>query len=204
MKQILQFICILILVQFSCNTPNQQTKESKKDTSDQHNISQQNTMPDNTSKAAAFTQFNTLEKLFGNDNYMTLSGKDTTYTYFSRVSEYLIKCYSYKMIRGDSANSRIDSIKSDAGNIIKWNFNNLNLSLENSTALNSNWSVVGTDSIHYQFQKIDNKTIRFLQAGSAKKTLIKTITLSTFLVRSFYDYEHGTKLAYDSTNFTKK
>ena len=169
MNRIFQFICIVFLLQFSCNTPNQQIKESKKDTSDQHDISQQNALPGNTSKATAFIQFNTLEKLFGNDNYMTLSGKDTTYTYFSRVSEYLIKCYSYKMIRGDSANSRIDSIKSDAGNSIKWNFNNLNLSLENSTALNSNWSVTGADSMHYQFQKIDNKTIRFLQAGSAKK-----------------------------------
>jgi hypothetical protein len=203
MKRSLYFIGLITLLQISCN--DSENNESKKVTADHSDALQQNTVPENISKAKAFAQFTNLEKIFSNDNYMILSGKDTSYIYFSRSSEYLIKCYSYKMIKGDSSELKIDSIKLDAQNNVQWNFNNLKLTLENSTDLNSNWNAAGVKSAKYQFQKIDIKTIQFIvPPGKVQQTLKKTITLSTFLVRSFYDYEHGTKLAFDTANFTKK
>ena len=202
MKRIFCIITIPAFFLFSCN--DQQNKDSKNDTAKQPDAVQANTATENASKEKAYSQFNALAKLFGNDNYMILSGKDTNYIYFSRTTEYLIKTHSYKMVKGDSAEVKIDSIKLDSGNNLQWTLGGTKLTLKNNTDFNANWNIANTDSGYYQFQKTDNNTIMLVQSGGIKKTLKKTITLSTFLVRSFYDFEHGTRLAFDSTDFNKK
>jgi hypothetical protein len=135
---------------------------------------------------------------------MMVEGKDTNYLYFSRVNDFLIKTHAYKIDKGDSSDLRIDSIQLDGKNNIKWVFGDKKLALKNTTDIQAVWNENGADSSYYQFQKSGYNTIMFMPAGGKKLHLKKTITLSTFLVRSYYDYIHGTKLAFDTTNFTKK
>jgi hypothetical protein len=202
MKLLFYTCAFAVLFITACN--NDGTKNGESNAAEQPVIAQVDTHQLKVAKERALTQFNSLEKLFDNANYLIAEGKDTNYLYFSRNSDYLIKTHSFKMINGDSSNVRIDSIKLDESNNIRWNFGEIKLALKNTTDMQSVWSVNGSDSINYLFQKSGYNTIQFVKEGGKKKVLKKTIALSTFLVRSYYDFKHGTKLAFDTTNFTKK
>jgi hypothetical protein len=201
--KLLFYTCALVALSISaCNSTG--TKNTENTGAEQPVIAQADTHELKVAKERARSQFNSLEKLFDNANYMIIEGKDTNYLYFSRNNDYLIKTHAFKMINGDSSNVRIDSIQLDEHNNIKWNFGEIKLALKNTTDMQAIWNLNGSDSIYYQFQKSGYNTIQFVQVDGKKKLLKKTIALSAFLVRSYYDFTHGTKLAFDTTNFTKK
>jgi len=151
--------------------------------------------------ASLLKQYNSLEKVFDNQNWMVIRGKDTSYLYLSRLNNFLILAHNFNMKKGDSANLMIDSIKVADNNKITWNHSNKNYILESATDYTNNWVA---DSSKIIFRKNDIGTLGFEITGQEKLMLKKTLPLSTFLVRSFYDYQRGTKLAFDQTDFTKK
>jgi hypothetical protein len=190
------FISFLFLV--ACNS------EQKNESANKTDSLKSNAVDNIAERASALQQFNSLEKLFDNQNYLIVQGTDSSYFYFSRQNDYLIKTHSYKMFKGDSDQLRIDTILMNDKNKIQWNWKGTMLQLKNCTAFIAEWNILGADNSRYQFQKTDNNKIELVTPQGNKMTLQKTITLSNFLVRSFYDYQHGTKLAFDSTNFTKR
>lgn len=150
-------------------------------------------------------KMDSLEHFFNNDNWMKAAGADTSYYYFSR-NNLTTKVYNYKMSKGDSANSLVSDIIISNDSII-WKQNDtiqLFLSAINNnkiewTKLNSGLQTTPAVS----FEKKDDQQIKVLHAGR-EFNLVKTLPVSTFLVRSHYDYLHGTRLAFSDTNFTIK
>ncbi|MCX6337274.1 MAG: hypothetical protein NT153_08345 [Bacteroidetes bacterium] len=151
--------------------------------------------------ASLLKQYNSLEKVFDNQNWVVIRGKDTSYLYLSRLNNFLILAHNFTIKKGDSANLLIDSIIVSDNNKITWKHSNKNYVLESATDYTNNWVA---DSSKIIFRKNDIGTLGFEITGQEKFMLKKTLPLSTFLVRSFYDYQHGTKLAFDQTDFTKK
>lgn len=151
--------------------------------------------------ATLLAQFNSLEKVFDNQNWMRIKDKDTTFLYFSRLNNFFALTHSYRMKKGDSADLRIDTIHVNANNQIVWNWNDKGLVLGSATEFTNSWSNADQK---VEFNKMDASNLLLNINGTDKYQLSKTITLSSFLVRSFYDYQHGTKLAFDKTEFTKK
>jgi len=96
---------------------------------------------------------------------------------------------------------RIDTIHVDANNQIVWNWNDRGLTLVSATEFTNSWSN-GNQKV--EFNKMDDANLVLNINATEKFQLTKTITLSSFLVRSYYDFQHGTKLAFDKTEFTKK
>ena len=156
---------------------------------------------DAIAKNAAIKQIDALEKLFDNQNYLQVQGKDSSYIYFSRLGKANFYTHNYKMLKGDSANVIIDTIQVNATNKVQWHWQGKQLVLAGTTDFSSTWIADTKDTV--RIQKIDNNTLQ-LVANGKKNSLYKTPTLSLFLVRSYYDYTHGTHLAFDSSNYTKK
>lgn len=198
MKRIFYFVLVVIIVT-ACN--NQTTPKQ----TGVNNVLPQAPVKDLATIAAEnaslLTQFNALEKVFDNQNWMEIRDKDTTYLYLSRLNNFLIMAHNYKMIKGDSASLVIDSIVVADNKKITWKRSNKNYMLESATEYTNTWMF---DSSKIIFRKNDVGTLGYEVSGKGKVMLKKTLPLSTFLVRSFYDYQHGTKLAFDQTDFTKK
>lgn len=176
-------------MQVSCGT-NPTVDESKVDSSK----SVVSAAPDAAATATLTAQFNGLEKVFNNQNWMIIQNKDTSFLYLSRLNKFFALSYSYKMIKGDSTNVRIDTIKLSPENKIVWNWKGQNLSLNAATDNTNSW--VG-DTTKLDFVKMDDANLVQTINGKEKIKLSKTLTLSSFLVRSLYDYQHGTKLAFE-------
>jgi hypothetical protein len=146
-----------------------------------------------------------LEKIFNNDNWMKKDGTDTSYYYFSRI-EPVINVYHYHINKGDSVNTRLSVIKFSNDSLI-WPINDTTHFI--LTAINetqAKWSRMDSglqDSIMV-FEKKDDKHIKLNLADNKEFLLIKTPALSTFLVRSRYDYLHGTNYAFSDTVFKVK
>ncbi len=192
------FLLVVFLV--ACGTSENEKPESTT------NIAKPVVSPvdDLVQRKSALAQFNSLEKLFDNQNYLLTQLKDSSYLYFSRLNNYLIYVHNYKLVKGDSADLTIDTIKLNTKNQLVFNWKGKALYLKQTTDYSSDWSIQGTDSTVVQFKKIDQNNLQLLNQEGNKLIMKKTITLSTFLVRSFYDFQHGTKLAFDSVNFTKR
>jgi hypothetical protein len=190
-------IVLLVIICGSCN--NQSTPTQTADTLAPAPIKDPATIA--AENASLLKQYNSLEKVFDNQNWMVIRGKDTSYLYLSRLNNFLILAHNFNMKKGDSANLMIDSIKVAGSNKISWKWNSKNYILESATEFTNTWLA---DSSKIIFRKNDIGTLGFEITGQEKLMLKKTLPLSTFLVRSFYDYQHGTKLAFDQTDFTKK
>lgn len=156
---------------------------------------------DSTTIANNLQAFGKLELFFENANYLVADNKDTSYFYFSRASDFLIKVHHYKISKGDSALLKIDSIQLVDGKNIQWNFQGQQLHLIDIS--DSIIQLNNADSAIFTCNKSNKTTIQLFQPKNLTTTFHQTITLSSFLVRSFYDYKHGTRFAFDTTNFTK-
>jgi hypothetical protein len=192
------FALIIAFVFIACNSnpKTEATKIAKVDTAKPESKPQ-----DPAVTATLLAQFNSLEKVFDNQNWMRIKDKDTTFLYFSRLNNFFALTHSYRMRKGDSADLRIDTIRVNENNQIIWNWNDKGLILGSATEFTNSWSN-GDQKV--AFNKMDGSNLLLNINGDDKNQLSKTITLSSFLVRSFYDYQHGTKLAFDKTDFTKK
>lgn len=144
-----------------------------------------------------------LEKIFNNDNWMKISDKDTSYYYFSRIPSEIKVC-KYKMIKGDSVISGLATMRFSNDSIL-WEFDDTtHLYLNAVTDKTAEWVTVedtpGTLAIG--FEKKDEGHLNFVKVGQKQVVLTRTIPLSTFLIRSRYDYQHGTHYAFSDTVFS--
>jgi hypothetical protein len=151
--------------------------------------------------ASLLSQFNGLEKVFDNQNWMIVKDKDTSFLYISRLNKFLAYAYNYKIQKGDSTELRIDTIHVSPDNKIVWNWNRQHYILTSSTENTNHWE---GDNTKVEFAKMDVSNLVLTLNEKEKIKMSKTITLATFLVRSFYDFQHGTKLAFEPKEFVKK
>ena len=145
-----------------------------------------------------------MELFFDNANYQIIKDKDTNYFYFSRSSDFLIQVHQYKIVKGDSAFLKMDSIQLADRKFAQWNFQDQTLNLFSASDSSSNWKSSNLDSTIFTFKKISRKDFQLVGPKSRATIFSQTITLSSFLIRSLYDYKNGTRYAFDTSNFTKK
>jgi hypothetical protein len=156
-------------------------------------------VPADIPKNLKLERFDQLEKIFQNENWLMLNGKDSSYLYCSRLGQRNFKTYQYKMSKGDSVSSVITEIRLSS-DTITWQLP-VNLTPVYLNKISAN-EIVWADNKNldfYVFQKIDSDHIQLKFPNGELRNLLKTITLSSFLVRSKYDYLHGTKIAFDKT-----
>lgn len=148
--------------------------------------------------------YNALEAVFGNENWMLVDNKDTAYYYFSRLNNLDFNTYQYKMVKGDSADVRHDKIKPEKNNL-RWNFDGKELSITSATIARIDAAAQSPDSAaKYVFTRLDRNNIGITYPNQKKAILKRTIPFSLFLVRSRYDYTNGTRFAFDTAVYTKK
>ena len=194
MKQNIFFSIISIFILYSCGTnTDEQIKQP-----DSAKISE--SISNNIS---LINQFNALEQIFSNDNWMIKKQNDTTYFYFSRINNFKVNIYQYHLIKGDSAKVAYTIMEPRANQII-WNFDEHQLHLESATKHRAVFSAINNDPLKWEFIRIDNNQIQMINPTKKQINWSKISPLSTFLIRSRYDYSHGTQLAFDSSKFNKK
>jgi len=181
-----------------------QQSADKKNSKIQEEVVVDNLKTDSLSLSNNLNAFSKLEFFFDNANYMVVNGRDTNFFYFSRSSDFLIKVHQFKMIKGDSSFLKIDSIQVIDGKDIQWKFSDQKLTLIGFSESFNNWKSNSLDSSTFSFKKVNKKDFQLVDPQNLKTRFSQTITFSSFLVRSFYDYQHGTRYAFDTTNFTKK
>ena len=191
------FFLLMIVFLFACTTqPKENVPDEKKEDTAQASESIRTNM-------SFLHDFNALEEVFGNENWLKADGKDSSYFYFSRLGNFQVNTYEYKLVKGDSAKVRNSSILQE-GNKLTWNFNNQKLYITSATRGRIVGSVKGSDSLQYEFLRLDNDAIAITYPDKRRSILRKTLPFSLFLVRSRYDYAHGTKYAFDTAQFNKK
>lgn len=197
MKRRIVLLLLLMNLIFACGTQEEKKSEELKDTT--------------AAKAEVVTRpvqsfmndYNALEQLFTNDNWLLADKKDSSYFYFSRLGNFKVNTYEYKLIKGDSAKVKHGAIET-LGDKITWNFNNQKLYLVSASNVKAAWSVDGSDSTAYEFMRLDNSFLRITYPDKKRVTMKKMLPFSLFLVRSRYDFTNGTKYAFDTTQFNKK
>jgi hypothetical protein len=194
------YVSFVLLSIVACNNQPSATEQIK-DTQTIKQVEAASPADIAVAREVGIKQLDALEKLFDNQNYLSVEGKDSNYIYFSRLGKNNFYTHSFKMVKGDSANVVIDTLQVNAANKVQWQWQKQPLVLLSTTDFSSAWLANNKDTI--LFQKIDGNTLQVVSNGK-KNSLHKTPTLSLFLVRSYYDYTHGTHLAFDNTNFTKK
>lgn len=147
-----------------------------------------------------------LEHLFTNDNWMMMEHTDTSYYYFSR-NNLRTKVYHFKMNKGDSVNTIISEMNV-ANDSLVWNLNDsTELFLSSIDKRKAEWKKSAKDAqaIPYMFYvKKDERNINVVKANGENFHLVKTLPLSTFLIRSRYDFLHSTRIAFSDTTFKEK
>lgn len=188
---------LIALIISSCHSPaNQETSAPKADTA--------KIETEVRSDLSYLNDFNALEQLFGNENWMIAAGKDTSYFYASRLGNYSFNTYAYRIVKGDSAAVTHGALKK-GNNQVSWNFENRELSVNSATSARMVSVVTGNDSLRYEFIRVDANHLQVTYPDGRKQVWQKTIPFSTFLIRSRYDFTHGTHYAFDSTiQFSKK
>ncbi len=200
MKRSFYLIGTIMVLLVACNgQPEQQAASSSDHPGVTTPSGQASPADDAMAKKAAIVQLDALEKLFNNENFLQVNGKDSSYFYFSRLGKSNMFVHTYKIVKGDSAGLKIDTIQIGASNKLQWNWQGKPLTLGNATDYVSRWTVNNNEKDKIEFQRIDNKTIHVVEGGK-KLVLHRTLSLSLFLVRSYYDYQHGTKYAQDSVD----
>jgi hypothetical protein len=147
--------------------------------------------------------YNALEAVFGNENWMLVDNKDTAFYYFSRLSQFNFNTYAYKLVKGDSSKVDYGKITPEQNKLV-WNFDGKKLFVTSATVARVTASVDGTDSAKYEFTRLNSNSIGITYPDQKKLVLKKTIPFGLFLVRSRYDYSNGTKYAFDTAEYTKK
>ncbi|WP_298301753.1 hypothetical protein [Hydrotalea sp.] len=137
-----------------------------------------------------------IQHLFGNENWRIISGKDTTYRYFSRQNDLQIHVYQYNMNQGDSIQCSFQTIRYTPKGIF-WQQSADTFQLIHAT-LNSNKWIHGADTMF--FRLLYSGCIEHQFKGK-NATMNRTINLTDFLIRSRYDFLHGTHYADDTTKF---
>jgi len=143
------------------------------------------------SNIAPGKQFDDLESIFSNANWEMADPGDTSYFYFSRVGEANFKVYEYRMINGDSV-LQDESIIRPEGKAILWFRKPGSLKLIGVDSVTAKWSRVQEEESFMEFTRISDSTVQFAITGEKKTVMKKTLPLATFLVRSRYDFLHGT------------
>jgi hypothetical protein len=188
---------LLMNLAFTCGTQEEKKSGEQKDT-----VAAKTEVA--TRPAQSFlNDYNALEQLFTNDNWLLADKKDSSYFYFSRLGNYQVNTYEYKLSKGDSAKVKHGAIQTE-GDKISWNFNGQKLYLVSASNVKAAWSVDGSDSTAYEFMRLDNNFLRITYPGKKQVTVKKMLPFSLFLIRSRYDFTNGTKYAFDTTQFNKK
>ena len=140
--------------------------------------------------------FDTLENLFQNDNWLLIKGNDSSYVYASRLGKSIFKTYHFRMAKGDSVNTVITQIQYK-GDTLSWQWppDTAVQYLTSTTAGKLIWADANGQH-KYIFEKMKGDRMKLFYPDGRTAELIKTPALSSFLVRSKYDYLHGTKLAF--------
>ena len=144
-----------------------------------------------------------LEKIFNNDNWMKIKDNDTSYYYFSRIQSEIKVC-KYKIIKGDSVSSGRSVMRFSNDSLI-WEFEDMtHLYLNAIAEKTAEWVTVEDmpGAFAVGFEKKDEDHLNFAKRGDQLVVLTRTIPLSTFLIRSRYDYGHGTHYAFSDTVFS--
>jgi hypothetical protein len=193
------FIISTCLVLSSCNVDDQ-TNHKGIDTT---NVIASNNAENLELKEIAFKRLNILEQLFGNENYLVVNGKDSSFLYFTRLGKNDFFTHSYKLVKGDSTQLHLDTIQINNSNQVQWNFKRKQLILQDCNETKAQWQNNADANDKVDFQKINQKRFN-LSINGQQYLLSKTLAISLFLVRTHYDFEHHTNFAFDTTNFTKK
>ncbi len=144
-----------------------------------------------------------LEELFSNDNWLIAGKKDSSYFYFSRTGDFIVNTYEYVLIKGDSAKVKYNHVVKE-GDKLSWEFDGKKLLLNNASGARALWTVSGSDSVKYEFLRVDKNQIRVTYPDHKEVIMRKILPFSLFLVRSRYDFSNGTHYAFDTTQFNKK
>lgn len=147
--------------------------------------------------------FNALEEIFTNDNWLISDKKDSSYFYFSRLGKFTVNTYEYKIVKGDSARVTHALIQTE-GDKISLPFNGHKLYIQSATKARLVCTVAGADSLTYTFVRLNDNQISLTYPGNKKTVVKKMLPLSQFLIRSRYDYTNGTKYAFDTSQFIKR
>lgn len=148
--------------------------------------------------------YNAMEAVFGNENWMLIQNKDTAFYYFSRLSDFNFNTYEYKLQKGDSSNVKQGKIATDKNQLV-WNFDGKKLFVVSATPARIAATVDGADSsARYEFTRLSSTSIGITYPDQHKVEMKKTIPFGLFLVRSRYDYNNGTHYAFDTAQYTKK
>lgn len=136
-------------------------------------------------------EFNAIEKIVGTANWQFVNGQDTSYIYFSRMGDALFNVYSYRIGNGDSVNSILKTITGRQDTVL-WNWGNKKLLLMDVTDNSITWEMTGDEKGKYVLTMTDSLHISFVLPGGHETKMTRTLPLATFLIRSHYDYLHGT------------
>jgi hypothetical protein len=160
----------------------------------------QSTEKKTTTAASGKQSFDSLEAIFETGNWQTTWQGDTVYLFFSREAPAFFKVWFYNMRQGDSVNTWQSSITINNDSIY-WNWPHGVLQLLKAGNNEARWQVI--DSVSHQpvswlFTKTDSLSVRLQLTPGEVYMLRRTLPIGTFLVRSKYDFVHGTQYARDS------
>jgi hypothetical protein len=163
-------------------------------------IACQSTEKKTTTAAGVKQSFDSLEAIFETGNWQTTWQGDTVYLFFSREAPAFFKVWFYNMRRGDSVNTWQSSItvKHDS---IYWNWPHGELQLLQAGNNEARWQIldsVSHQSVSWVFTKTDSLSVRLQLTPGEVYRLRRTLPIGAFLVRSKYDFVHGTQYARDS------
>lgn len=195
MKQFIPFLFVVFL--FACQL---QPKENAGNDAKTDTAKVSESIRTNTS---FLYDYKALEEVFTNDNWLLAGKNDSSYFYFSRLGDFRVNTYEYKLVKGDSAAVKHTSVQKEGDKIV-WAFNNQKLYLTSATKARAVWAVAGADSLQYEFLRINENQLALTYPDKHKLILQKTLPFSLFLVRSRYDFTHGTRYAFDNTPSAKQ
>jgi hypothetical protein len=194
-----KFYCFIIsisLMLMSCNTEQQSNANDAEKITD-------SVATTSSSKEDGYKKLDILEKLFGNENYLIVDGKDSNYVYFTRLGRDNFFTHSYKIVNGDSAQATIDTIQINKENKVQWNWKEKHLLLQDCNDTKALWQNILNTNDKVDFLKMNQQRLNI--AINLKQLLLtKTLPISLFLIRIKYDYQHKTHYAFDTSNFTKR
>lgn len=193
------FFCgLVIVVLFSCNSQAGSGSDTAAEikTPDTVKVVEE-TRTDNSYR----NDYNAIEQVFGNENWLSIDQKDSNYLYISRLGDFSVNTYAYKIIKGDSAQVKHGKMER-RNNTINWEFDGRPVTITGATGTRIVAVAAGNDQ--YEFIRLDANHLQVTYPNKEKKVLRKTLSFSTFLIRSRYDYTHGTKYAFDSVEFSTR
>lgn len=190
-------VVLLVVVFNACTNP---ASEEIKNTAGADSVKLAESIRTNIS---FLNDYNAIEQVMGNENWLLADKKDSSYFYFSRLGSFNYNTYVYRLSKGDSSHVIQDKITMEGDKLV-WHFDEKKLQIVTATSARIVWAVAGNDSMKYEFTRLNDHELSLTYPGKRSYTLKKTIPFSLFLVRSRYDFAHGTKLAFDTTGIKQK